>query len=374
MIDFSVLYPRDLFIEGVAASFSFADHRAHADGPFAAAFASKLRSLHADGTIEPVASCTDATLPETDEWNDFARTGEPSPSFVAILGRDLIAHAMLDVDINDPHLKKDIRLARAHERLCATVDTGSTTDIWRFDRLRDPASGRRLHLRLAAWKAHLEPFSSSALSPSDVSSGLPATPERRLRRTRREEHAMSITISRTTTMSEHRQIDLPQANVAAVVAAIRAAGLDPFYAELPEETDGLLVHDLAIDAVGAALINLTLSEATTAALREIFAHALKNAGNAISFVQYREGGALAIGSHPDAAGEMSLANGNAFALFDALGMRLDGYCGQFRAADLLAAARNLSLASDVGRYRGRLIAICEHAIARNGADAMMTAA
>jgi hypothetical protein len=164
MIDFSVLYPRALFIEGVAASFSFTDHRAHADGPFATAFASKLRSLHVDGIIEPVASCTDATLPEIDEWNDFARTGEPSPSFVATLGRDLIAHAMLDVDVDDPRLKKGIRIAHAHERLCATVNAGSTTDIWRFDRLRDPASGRRLRLRLAAWKAHLEPFSSSTLS------------------------------------------------------------------------------------------------------------------------------------------------------------------------------------------------------------------
>lgn len=166
MTDFSVLYPRALFAEGVDASFSFQGHRAHADGPFANAFASKLRSLHTDGIIMPVSSDHDATFRETDEWNDFARTGQPSRAFVATFGRDLIAHAMLDVDIDNPHLKKDLRIVRAHERLCTTVDAGTTTGAWRFDRLRDPATGRRFLLTLAAWRAHLGPFSPSTAIPT----------------------------------------------------------------------------------------------------------------------------------------------------------------------------------------------------------------
>ena len=183
---------------------------------------------------------------------------------------------------------------------------------------------------------------------------------------------MSITIFRTVEMKEHKSSGLPTADVPAIVEAIRAAGLDEFFAEFGA-VEGLLVDELDVDQVEAALAPLSLLPETREILAETIAHARENVGNKVNFVQYREGGPMSFGSHP-LEPELRMANGNAYALFDALGLQLDGACGSFTAQTMLEAANRLSPVGGFADYRERLIAVCEAAIAKSGPTAMLTAA
>lgn len=182
---------------------------------------------------------------------------------------------------------------------------------------------------------------------------------------------MSITIFRTIEMKEHKSAGLPTIDVPAIVEAIRAAGLDPFFDEFGA-VEGLLVDEIEVDAVEAALAPLKLIPETREILDETIAHARAYPGNRVGFVQYTEGGPMSFSSHP-CEPDLRLANGNAYALFDALGLKLDGSCGSFTAQTMLEAARGLSPVT-WGDYRERLITVCEAAIAKAGPSAMLTAA
>jgi len=183
---------------------------------------------------------------------------------------------------------------------------------------------------------------------------------------------MSITIFRTVEMKEHKSSGLPTVDVPAIVAAIRAAGLDAFFTEFGA-VEGLLVDELDVDAVEAALSPLALLAETREILADTFAHARANVGNKVNFVQYTEGGPMSFGSHP-VEPELRMANGNAYALFDALGLELQDACGSFTAQTMLDAANRLSPVGSFADYRERLIAVCEAAIAKGGPTAMLTAA